>query len=262
MKYSVVFSGASITNSPWYTWKDFTIERYHIQNPVENSHRGVGNEFIINSTIQKCQEHANPFVVAMLTNIDKWDWYVQDSTECMRINAHEKHPVRNLQGSISIGGFWSTGSWFPGVKEHYKKHYYSQDYFAFKTLQNIYCLQQFCKSKNIPCVILFDSPVLNCLEQDINNQDLTYKSLTDNELCRSYTGQIDWSGIYQPGLIGYCMSNSLEWFHSEIKGHPPSLSHLAFAEQHLFPVLDSYFSVKNPDLRPIAQKFQNMFYDI
>ena len=262
MKYSVVFSGASITNSPWYTWKDFVIERYHIQNPVENAYRGTGNEFIVNSTIQKCRGYDNPFVIAMLTNIDKWDWYVQDSAECIRINAHEKHPVRNLQGSTAVGGFWSTGSWFPGAKEYYKKHYYSQDYFAFKTLQNIYCLQQFCKSKNIPCVILFDSPILNCLEQDINSKDLTYKFLTDNDLCLNWKDQIDWSEIYQPGLIGYCDANNLEWFHHKTKGHPPSLSHLAFAEQHLFPILDNYFSVKNSNLMPSAQKFQNMFYEI
>ena len=111
MNYSVVFSGASITNSPWYTWKDFVIERYNIKHAIENAYRGTGNEFIVNSTIKKCTQHKNPFVIAMLTNIDKWDWYVQDPDECNRINKEEKHPTRNINGEIDTRGFWSTGSW-------------------------------------------------------------------------------------------------------------------------------------------------------
>jgi hypothetical protein len=260
MKYSVIFSGASITNSPWYTWKDFVIERYGIENPIENAYKGIGNEFIVNSTIQKCQEHENPFVIVMLTNIDKWDWYVQDSAECTRINKYEKHTVRNLKGSVSIEGFWSTGSWFPGAKEYYKQHYYSQDYFAFKTLQNIYCLQQFCKSKKIPCLILFDSPILNCLEQNIITQNLTFMPLTDNDLCQVWKDEIDLSQIYQPGLIGYCDIRELEWFNHKFKAHPPSISHLEFSKEHVFPTLDRFFPIKKDNQEFLAKKFQKMFY--
>jgi hypothetical protein len=262
MTYSVIFSGASITNSPWYTWKDFVIERYGIKNPVENAYRGTGNEFIVNSTIQKCQQHSNPFVIVMLTNIDKWDWYVQDTDTCVDINANEKHPVRNLSGEVTSGGFWSTGSWFPGRKEYYRQHYYSQDYFVSKTLQSIYCLQQFCKTTQTPCVILFDSPILHCLEQDINNQDLTSRALTDNSLCQIWMNQIVWDNIYQPGLIGYCADNNLEWFHPKAKAHPPSQSHLQFARHHVFPILDGHFSIENVDQEISSTLFQRMYKEI
>lgn len=227
-KFNFIFSGASISAGPWDTWADYTIKEFKISNYYRNAYAGVGNEFITLSTIHKIKKTKNPFVVVMFTNIDKWDWYIDNENISRKINDNEKHIVRNLDGNIDYHGFWCTGSWFPEYKEYYKELYYSQEYFLHESLKNIWTLQSFCKSKNIPCLILFDSPILETTEQNLNNQNVEKLKLTGNMLSNLWEDMVDWDNIYKPGLIGYCVKNRLPWYDSKIKGHPPTDSHKRF----------------------------------
>ena len=256
-----IFGGASITDSPWLTWKDFVIERYNIRDVDCCAVKGVGNEFIRWSVLNKIKP--NSVACLMFTNIDKWDWMVNDVETAEKINREEKHKVINLDGQESDQGFWCTGSWFPVYKEHYKKNYYNQTYMLGKTLECICFLQTFFEQRKIPYLLLFDSPILQITEQELN-QGIIQESLlleSKNPLIKFWYDLIDWSNIYQPGLIGYCDQNNLPWRNKKFGGHPPSSSHLNFCNQHVFPFLDQYATVQQTDLEWMAKKFDQMWQE-
>jgi hypothetical protein len=262
MNNSVVFGGASILQTPWPNWKDFTITRYGLDNVVENAYRGVGNEFIVDSTIHVCNQVENPYVMVMLTNFDKWDWYVEDPELAKNINATQRHPLLDLNGKQSDSGFWSTGSWFPEHKEYFVEHYYSEKYFFAQTLKNLYLLQQYFRSRSIPNLIMFDSPILEYSEQQLLAEEIIKKDfISDNQLAQVWMEHIDWSNIYLPGLIGFCQQNKLEWLGKKAKNHPPSISQLMFCKEHIWPQLDLVFEVKVHDQDAIAKKYQQLFYE-
>jgi len=259
--YTFIFTGASATNSPWPSWKDFVVTRYGLDNVVENAYRGVGNEFMIDSTIHQCKKVKNPFVMIMMTMVDKWDWYVEDAELAAKISREEKHPLRDLNGDQSPSGFWSTGSWFPEYKADYKKLYYSEKYFTASTLKNLFLLQSYLKQNNIPSIILFDSPVLECNEQELNFGKFLQRDLVaNNQLAKVWYDLIDWSDIDTSGLIGYCINNKLDWFNDKYKMHPPSVSHLEYCKAVVFPKLDQHFKVVDDDQDYVAQKFQKLFH--
>lgn len=245
----VIFSGASITDSPWYTWKDFVIARYGLTEFVCNAYKGVGNEFIVESTIYNYHKNPGSMVLVMLTNFDKWDWFVEDTCLADRINKYEKHPVRALSGDASLQGYWSTGSWFPTYKKYFYENYYSQYYFIKKTLKDLYILQKYFSDHSIKHLILFDSPIIECEEQTLNTGVIKKIAVVEKDETLNYwISMIDWNNIYRPGLIGFCIENDLKWYNVNFKGHPPSSSHLAFAEKHIFPFLDDVFPVVGKDL--------------
>jgi hypothetical protein len=259
--YNVIFTGASATNSPWPSWKDFVITRYGLNNIIENAYRGVGNEFMVDSTIHQCKKVKDPFVMIMLTMVDKWDWFVTDPELSAKISAEEKHPLRDLDGSQESSGYWSTGVWFPKYKEYYKEHYYSEAYQFAQTLKNLYVLQSFLTQKNIPNLILFDSPILDCTETTLLTGTLTRKDhITNNQLATVWYNLINWDHIYTDGLIGYCIEKNIDWVSEKYGIHPPSLSHLAFCKDIVFPTLDTVFKVKQEDQDSIAKKFQKLYY--
>lgn len=260
--YTFIFSGASITATPWPCWKDFTVTRYGLKNVVDNAYRGVGNEFIVDSTIHHCKKVNNPYVMVMFTMFDKWDWFVENATLAKKINQEQRHPLHDLDGKQSTNGYWSTGSWFPDYKEYYLENYYSEKYFFAQTLKNLYILQQYLKTNSIPNLLLFDSPMLECTEQGLNSGKLVRQELLkDNPLAKIWYDQIDWSNIYKPGLIGFCEEEGLEWFGKNCKLHPPSISQLEFSKQYIWPVLDQKFNIKEPDQDAVAKKFQGLFYE-
>jgi hypothetical protein len=260
--YTFIFSGASISQTPWPCWKDFIVTRYGLKNIVDNAYRGVGNEFMVESTIHHCNKASNPYVMIMFTMFDKWDWFVEDPILAKKINQEQRHPLRDLDGEQSTSGYWSTGSWFPEYKEHYLENYYSEKYFLSQTLKNLYVLQQYLKTNSIPNLILFDSPILECTEQGLNTGQITRQELVkDNPLAQIWYNQIDWSNIYKPGLIGFCEGNNLEWFGKKAKVHPPSISQLEFCKQKIWPQLDQEFTIKEPDQDTVAKKFQGLFYE-
>lgn len=259
--FTFIFSGGSITESVWPSWKDFVINRYDIKNFVNNAFRGVGNEFLTESTIHHCQRENNPFALVMMTNADKWDWYVENAALADTITRQEKHPVRDVDGSTADRGFWSTGSWFPSHKQYYREHYYSEQYFMAQTLKNIFVLQSYFVRNSIPYLLLFDSPILSSTEQELNQGVVPDRDLVaHNALAQSWYQAIDWSHIFTPGLIGYCHQRGLIWFNDKIKGHPPAESHLAFATDIVFPELDKFLTVVKQDQTQEARRFQKMFW--
>jgi len=260
-KYTFIFSGGSITNSIWPSWREFTLMRYGIKEFVDNAYPGVGNEFLINSTINFCQEVKNPFVFIMLTNIDKWDWYVENQDVINLINTNEKHPIRPITGKLGEPGYWSTGSWFPSYKEYFKDHYYSEQQFIANTLKNLYILQMFLSNTQIPHLILFDSPILTCTEQELNTGKIIQRDmLSDNKLAKTWDQLIDYKNIYLPGLIGFCEQQNLQWFNPSYRGHPPSSSHYSFAETQIFPSIDKLLPVINKEKpEEIINRYQEMY---
>lgn len=258
--FQFIFSGASITNSPWLTWKDFVIERYGIQNFKDCSTKGVGNEFISWSTINQLQPDS--FVCVMFTSFDKWDWLVNDKKTVELINQNEKHKVIDLDGAANDEhGFWCTGSWFPVYKQYYHENYYNPIYFLSQTLRAICLLENLLKQKNIPYLFLFDSPILSASEQDLNHSILkgTVDDLLNNDFIRPLYQQIDWTSIYLPGIIGYCDQKGLPWKNNKFGPHPPSSSHLRFCEDHVFPVIDKFVDPVNFDLDKHAKKFDKLW---
>jgi hypothetical protein len=259
--HDVIFSGGSITDSVWLSWKDFVIDRYRLNKHTNNAYRGVGNEYIMHSTLSYCNSVPNPLAIVMLTNIDKWDWFVEDQDLGNTITREERHPVRDVNGNTACEGFWSTGSWFPSHKTYFGLNYYSEKYFVAKTLECIFVLQSFFRDRGIPNLILFDSPVLETTEQELNKGIMLRRNLVqDNALAKIWMELIDWTHIYQPGLIGFCHENQLDWHNDKYKGHPPSMSHLRFAESVVFPFLDRHFEPRCLDQTETAQKFNQLFY--
>lgn len=238
----VVISGASITNdSAWPTWATWVARRYALHNIVNVSVKGIGNELILLKAVEAAQHLDDPVIVVQLTNIDKWDWYVEDSELVEQINK-EKHPITKLHKDDSYG-FWSTGSHFVLWKEYYKNNYYSNEYQSYRTLQLIQWFQLLCKQKNWRYLILFDSPIFSVLEQQLNTGQLTLEqcsghTLLQNPLSQAIFDSIDVDQIYQPGLIGYACCHNLPWYSSQYKGHPGSLVHLHYVKDIVGPQLD------------------------
>ena len=76
---NIIIGGASITDSPWFTWADFLTESTKLP-VVDLSSRGVGNEYIVASIVKNLNKISkNSLVVVMLTNVDKFDWYVENA---------------------------------------------------------------------------------------------------------------------------------------------------------------------------------------
>jgi hypothetical protein len=238
----VIIGGSSITNSnPWPTWASWVMKRYASSNFVNTSVKGTGNEVILIKAIQEAKKYANPVVIVQLTNVDKWDWYVEDHEVTARLK-FERHPITKLDPADS-SGFWSTGSHFPLWKQHYKENYFSITYQMYHTLMLIHWFQLCCKANQWEHYILFDSPILSVTEQQLNLGQLTQHecvgtNLVDSALCQLLFDQIDFSNIYVPGLIGYAELHNLEWYSVNAKGHPGSLVHYYFARDIVLPWVD------------------------
>jgi hypothetical protein len=238
----VIIGGSSITNSsPWPTWASWIMKRYASSNFVNTSVKGTGNEVIILKAIQEAKKYANPVVIVQLTNVDKWDWYVEHPDLAEKIS-HERHPLTKLDTAES-SGFWSTGSHFPLWKQYYKENYFGIEYQMFRTLMLIHWFQMFCKANQWEHYILFDSPILAVTEQQLNLGQLTQHecvstNLADSTLCQLLFDQIDFSNIYAPGLIGYAELHNLKWYSVKAKGHPGSLVHYYFARDIVLPWID------------------------
>lgn len=237
---NLVISGASITDSPWYTWADFLIESTGL--PCQNfSSRGAGNEFIVASLIKNHHKITkNSLVVVMLTSVDKFDWYVEDYRfQRLQKEKHRPKPISDHTG------FWCTGSWFPEEKAQFKDTFYSYDYFCVKSLQQIVILNSLCHSKQCSLLILFDSPIWQYSEQTILK---IAKENLDPYQCK-YEDDLPYFDLWKPGfdpniinnfehsLIGHCWINKLPWWNALKLHHPPSSSHYKYFDAVIKPAL-------------------------
>jgi hypothetical protein len=235
--------GASITQSAWWTWKDF-LEIESGITVINLSVRGAGNTYMVNSLVDQPID-ANSLVVGMFTNIDKFDWYVEGDT--FQQLSTEKHPPIAVD---SNAGFWCTGSWFPGQKQLYEKTFYSLDYFAAQTIQQICALRHLCAKKQCRLEIFYDSPIWSYTEQDLNAMSNTKCRLDPRDilslpLTKKWAPLLDDFDIDidSSSLIGFCWEHHLEWGNSFYKGHPPSSSHMRFYREVMCPRLQSYLSL-------------------
>jgi hypothetical protein len=244
---NILVLGASITASPWLTWKDFLEIESGL--PVQDfSIKGVGNEFMTLSVLKNPKLiTADTLVIVMLTNVDKFDWYVEGQ-EYHDLSQQKHQPIPISPNS----GFWCTGSWFPDKKSIFKDHFYNLDYFCSKTIQQILLLQKICQQQNAVLQILFDSPIWNFTEQDINaigSNTVTLadvkKELLDLPLSRIWANYIDQDLKKSTGLIGYCWEQKLDWYSPRYRGHPPSSSHWEYYTNIVKPSLASVIKFNN-----------------
>jgi hypothetical protein len=253
---NIVISGASNTNGPWPTWATIIQERYSA-NWHDVSQKGMGNEAIILRALKKAWEiknHDPITILLMLTSIDKWDWYIDNSVLLEKFN-REKHGITKLSKN-SPGGFWCTGSWFPLDKELFKEKYYNEDYFTLRSLQLISMFRQICTEQHWDYHIMFDSPIWAMTEQELNQG--TYINLQPRliktDLCQwIYQTSNTCNNILESGLIGFLHQKSLPWFSQKYKAHPGPLSHLIFSKEYLYPILDRSLKQQKDD-----QQIDNM----
>lgn len=265
---SIIVSGSSITDTTaWPTWATWVKHRYNPLDFVNCGVKGIGNELILIKAINEAKKHINPLIIVQLTNVDKWDWYVEDN-RLTKLLTQEKHSLLTLSPSDSYG-FWSTGSHFPKWKEYYKNNYFSLEYFTYRTMQLIMWFQQLCQQQKWQYYIIFDSPILSVTENYLNNGTLTTEecystNLLNNTLSKILVDLVDISNIYLPGIIGYAHLNMYPWFTEKIKGHPGSLVHYYYTKDIICPSLDRILEPKQ-DLSLVfneAKTFQKLFDNI
>lgn len=243
----VIISGASTTSSPWPTWSDVIKDRYRA-NWLDVSQKGMGNEAIILRALRAAFENKNAnteiMIIIMLTNVDKWDWYVNSDLLLNKFNK-EKHTITKLHPTDK-GGFWCTGSWFPLDKETFKDKYYNQDYFTLKSLQLISVFRDICIHHGWKYHIMYDSPIWSMTEQELNLGSYinTDNRLITSELCNWLYQSIKLNlEVYELGLIGYLHSHSIPWFSKRFGPHPGPLAHLAFTKEFIYPLLDQHLTI-------------------
>jgi hypothetical protein len=266
---TVIISGSSITNDhAWPTWATWVRKSYNFKNVIDLSMRGAGNEVILTKTIDRARSTPGKvFLIVQLTSVDKWDWYVPDPALMKQIQK-EKHPGILIQPDDKVG-YWCTGSHFPLWKEYYQQHYLSIEHQTFKTLQLIQWFSQLCDSQGWGYQIIFEGPILSVTEQQLNigalnKEECVQTTLTNNSLCQTIDGLIDYSKIYLPGLIGYACINDLPWFHPKFKSHPGSLIHYYYARDVIYPIFDQLFGpAQNLEtLEHEASVFQKLFENL
>jgi len=262
----IIVSGASITDSPWFTWANFLGLESGIT-PLNLCCRGAGNEYIVSSIARhSALLDANTLVVVMLTSVDKFDWYVEGE-QFIELQT-EKH--RPLAVSAS-SGFWSTGSWFPQKKQSYQELYYTDDYFCAKTIQQILLLQAMCKQTGAQLEILFDSPIWTHVERETNV--IGMESLDPSEfrhdllslpLSQIWANFLDdnLKNIETTSLIGLCWDQGLAWHNQHYRGHPPSGSHYHYYETVVRPRVQQYLPLNRiSGIDKKIKKFDQLWND-
>lgn len=227
--------GASITQSTWWTWKDFL--EIESQLPVESlALKGVGNNYMINSVIDQPIDE-DSLIVGMFTTVDKFDWYVEgDRFRSLQSEKHQPIPVSD------DSGFWCTGSWFPREKSIFQQDFYSLDYFCAQTIRDILTLKQVCEMKRTKLEFFFDSPIWEYTEQDlismlVSGQGKNPRNLLDLPLAKKWRKFLDSRDLELStnSLIGYCWKNDLPWANEFYQVHPPSSSHWKFYNEIMRP---------------------------
>jgi hypothetical protein len=265
---NVIVSGSSITDTTvWPTWATYVKHRYSPAQFINCGVKGIGNELILLRAIKEAKKYTDPLIIVQLTNVDKWDWYVEDNN-LTKLLDQEKHSLLRLSPD-DTHGFWSTGSHFPKWKKYYKDNYFSLEYFTYRTLQLIMWFQDLCQTQKWEYHIIFDSPILSVTENYLNEGKITTEEcystkLVDNTISKILFDLIDTDNIYLPGIIGYAHLNNHPWFTKKIKGHPGSLVHYHYTKDIICPKLDQILSpIQDLDLVHVEAKvFQRLFNDI
>jgi hypothetical protein len=191
----------------------------------------------------------------MLTNVDKFDWYVENAK--FHSLQKEKHQPKIISKN---SGFWCTGSWFPDDKAIFKELFYSFDYFCVRSLQQIILLNQICNFKECNLLILFDSPIWQYPEQTINQIGTEKSDPLSVKLPVSLPYFDQWKSLVHPSIInndntsllGFCWEKNLKWYNTIQNGHPPASSHYEFFQQVINPSINTI--VNTQDLNFLSNK--------
>ena len=252
---TVVVLGGSITQSPWYTWKDY-LEISSGVKIIDLSKRGIGNTYMAHSLLYQSMD-PDSLIVVMLTSVDKFDWFVED--ERFRSLQTEKHQPIKIDDRC---GFWCTGSWFPEEKAIYKNTFFSLDWMCSQTITNILLYKEIAKKKNCAIEFFFDSPIWDYTEQDLIEMYRQKKNLPSRRMLE-LTLASQWSAMLDDALIasqtnstiGYCWQNDLPWANDHYGTHPPSSSHWKFYNDIVRPRLTKHLPLPQIDL---DNKISNM----
>jgi hypothetical protein len=262
---TLIISGAStLVDNAWPTWVTFIEKKYNVSELINLSRKGLGNKAILLRAIALAHTVTDPYVIVQLTNVDKWDWYVEEQSLLDQLS-NEKHSIAPIADN-NTHGFWSTGSHFPLLKEYYQRNYFSLEYSSFETLLLLQWFLLLCKQKSWKYLVLFDSPILSVTEAQLNQgtlakEDCWSKSLVENSLCQGIFPDLNLTEVYLPGMIGHACLNNKTWFSKKYKNHPGSLIHYLFAVDKIFPILDRTFPQNNcQDLLCEATKFNKLAY--
>lgn len=251
MSLDLCISGASISKCPWITWVDLLKETLRPERTFDHSCKGAGNQYIMRSAVHSLQESPNSnqkFLAIMLTTFDKYDMWVKGDI-CKSLQK-EKHQPRWIDGQVATDrGFWCTGSHFPLIKQTYLEHFFDLESAASQDLTNLLGLIKYCQESSVKLLVMFDSPVLNYAEKDLNDWSKNQTPLTDRRLKDSViVGPI--LKVLEPyildtqGLIGFCMERDLPWFNTEYGSHPPSSGHYLYFKEKILPWIEK----NHPDL--------------
>jgi hypothetical protein len=259
----LIIAGASITNSPWFTWADHIQQILQPQHTVNLAIKGCGNKFITLSLIKHIVQQRPPsgsLIMPMFTMIDKFDQYV-DADQAQELSG-EKHPPITLEPNYcksSQPGFWCTGSHFPLAKQFYEENFYNLDWFATDTILNIFSLQQVCKQYELDFFPVFDSDIWNWTEQDYNKiaigEDCIRRNLLNGDLVKNFKSLLPDSIINSVGLIEYARQNNMPVYNSLNKLHPPSDVHWSWLQSHILPNIENKY-VLHPVSQSYADKIQ------
>jgi hypothetical protein len=244
---TLIISGASITQSPWFTWADIVIETIKPKKVIDISSRGVGNYYINLSCINAVlNSTGNVLCMPMFTNIDKFDLYLNKESTQHYVN--EKHRPIGLSGQAAHKddfSFWSTGSHWPLIKQNYLENFFDLDIACTNNIFNFFTLENLCRQRAVDLVPLFDSQIWNYLEKDLNQYVIDGKLIQDDFTQLPLTSKIkpmlDDKWYKFESLIQYAINHNLEIYSPINKLHPPSNVHLSWMQDCILPQLQEKF---------------------
>jgi hypothetical protein len=123
-------------------------------------------------------------------------------------------------------------------------------------------IKEICRAKNVPVQIFFDSPIWSYTEQQLNNH-VIYGSALEPVPMLDFDLSSKWKhllspqeiGLFTRSLIGYCMSNGLQWHNQFYKAHPPSSSHWEYYRNIMSPDIQKHIDLTTHD---ISNKIKEM----
>lgn len=269
---TLIVGGASITNSPWFTWADVAIEMLDPVETIDVSAKGTGNYFIALSCINQIQKldtnNKNILVMPMFTNIDKFDMYLPQDHTIKFLN--EKHVPITLEGKPARPGqysFWSTGGHWPLVKGQYLENFYDPGITTVNTILLFYSLQKLCDQKSITLFPIFDSNIWCIQEMDLtafvngNSTELKRNNLLDSPVVNSVKSLLNKHWYVFESLIDFAINNGYPYYNELHKLHPPSQVHVDWYKKNIEPKLP--FKQQQPSKSFLAkvQEFTELWND-
>ena len=260
MDHKVIVNGASCTaDSPWMTWADLMEYKYQCAS-INLGQRGLGNESIITKALHTAYQTENPIIILMLTSIDKWDWYTEDQNIITQLQK-EKHKPYSIVDQ-TLGTYWSTGIWFPTLKEHYKQKYYSQTHMVLNTIKHIDWFVKTCTQQQWPFLLLTDSRIFAYTEVELDNNFYEVKTYAFDRLINDVTGpfykQIK-KHIDTQSMIHHGDERGMPVIHSKYKAHPGTAVHYEYAKNKLFPFIDQYLPTTSLQIEDLVASEQKIW---